>query len=66
MQQVVALRMVVFRSPSGSYLFCIIDAVSPQYQDSFSIVLYYTVEKPRYNGICLRCSTSSQVRKRGQ
>ncbi len=33
-------------------------------EPDFSIVLYYALRKSRYNGIRLRCFTSSQARKR--
>ena len=31
-------------------------------EPEFAIVLYYAQRKSRYNGICLRCFTSSQAR----
>ena len=33
-------------------------------EPEFAIVLYYAQRKFRYNGICLRCFTSSQARQR--
>ena len=35
-------------------------------ESDFSIVLYYDLRKSRYNGIWLRCFTSSQAKERRQ